>query len=730
MTIDDPRLTAYAVDEADEQTKAAVEADGALQDEADEIRDMAGRLEDALAREESPALLPEQREAIHARAARGRAPVMARWAAGLAALLALAVGLTQLRQRSVVPSNVTWMSVGTPVPPGPATSPAPIDAPKASEGPRGRAQERIANELPPPPPAAAPSTGPVPFAFSEDQKLRLSPYAAEYGQAQAPQKDANWRAAEEAARAQAEAYARSMAAGRVVEKQKDTFVALRSVNNPGAAGAANGFEMGGKDVRSPSAPPNREAYAYRADNDFLAVDQNPLSTFSIDVDTASYSNVRRFITEGQLPPPDAVRIEEMVNYFPYDDPAPTGDDRFAAQVEVGPAPWRKGHRLVRIALKTRELEKRPDSNLVFLIDVSGSMMPANKLPLVKQALRLLVDKLTEHDRVAIVVYAGSAGEVLPPTRGDKRQVIQDAIERLEAGGSTNGGEGIQLAYDLAARNLIRGGVNRVILATDGDFNVGTTDEGSLVRLIEERAKSGVFLSVFGFGMGNYQDSRLEQLADKGNGNYGYIDTLHEARKTFVEQTNATLVTVAKDVKIQVEFNPAKVQSYRLLGYENRLLRPEDFKDDKKDAGEVGAGHSVTALYELIPAGSDSQTMPARDVDPLAYQKKGGLTDAAKSRELLRLKIRYKEPEGDVSRPQEWPIEDRGAMTTDENSDDFRFAAAVAELGMILRGSPHKGEASLDDVLRLAESGRGNDRFGYRAEFISLVHKARGLMAEK
>jgi len=476
------------------------------------------------------------------------------------------------------------------------------------------------------------------------------------------------------------------------------------------------------DLRRPSGPFNREAYAYRADNDFLAVDQNPLSTFSIDVDTASYSNIRRFLSAGQRPPADAVRIEEMVNYFPYDYAPPQGSEPFAAHIEVAPAPWNKAHRLVRIGLKTRDLDNRPDGNLVFLIDVSGSMQPENKLPLVKQALRLLVDRLTERDRVAMVVYAGSAGLVLPPTRGSERAVIRGAIDRLEAGGSTNGGQGIQLAYELAQRHFIQGGANRVILATDGDFNVGTTDEGSLVRLIEEKAKTGVFLSVFGFGMGNYQDSRLEMLADKGNGNYGYIDTVHEARKALVEQANATLVTVAKDVKIQVEFNPTRVQSYRLIGYENRLLRPEDFKDDTKDAGEVGAGHAVTALYELVPAGGAKS---GGAVDPLAYQTKGGLTDAAKSGELLRLKLRYKDPEGQESRPREWPVADR-ATELDKTSKDFRFAAAVAAFGMILRDSPHKGSATLDSVLQWAEAGRGADRLGYRAELISLLHKAKGL----
>jgi len=677
--IDDPRLTAHAVGEGDEGTKAAVEASEVLTQEAEEIADAARLLSAAFDVEPVPALLPEQREAIEKAAMHRRGSRLP-----AQAYLGLAAALT------VVVTGSVYYSIRS-------RQPMAVFAPGTSELPPPKYEPAVS--IPAAPSAVPPPSGNVPrselrvggLSKADAEKLRANGYLGP--------------------------------ANESVDLAVEGGVA-GGVEGGVAGGVVGGVVGGLPDVgvRQPSGPFNREAYAYRADNDFLAVDQNPLSTFSIDVDTASYSNVRRFLNAGQRPPADAVRIEEMVNYFPYDYAPPEGGAPFAAHIEVAPAPWNKAHRLVRIGLKTRDLDTRPDGNLVFLIDVSGSMQPENKLPLVKQALRLLVDRLTERDRVAMVVYAGSAGLVLPPTRGSERAAIVRAIDHIEAGGSTNGGQGIQLAYELAQRHFIAGGVNRVILATDGDFNVGTTDEGSLVRLIEEKAKTGVFLSVFGFGMGNYQDQRLEMLADKGNGNYGYIDTVHEARKALVEQTNSTLVTVAKDVKIQVELNPARVQSYRLIGYENRLLRPEDFKDDTKDAGEVGAGHAVTALYEIVPAGGEKA---GRDIDPLAYQTKGGLTDAAKSGELLRLKLRYKDPEGEESRPMEWPVADRDTAL-DQTSRDFRFAAAVAAFGMILRDSPHKGSATLDGVLQLAEAGRGVDRFGYRAEFITLVHKAKGL----
>ncbi|MDA2923289.1 VWA domain-containing protein [Acidobacteria bacterium AH-259-L09] len=469
---------------------------------------------------------------------------------------------------------------------------------------------------------------------------------------------------------------------------------------------------------------NTEAYDRIVDNRFLEVSENPLSTFSIDVDTASYSNVRRFLRQEMRPPKDAVRIEEMLNYFSYDYPAPSGKDPFSVHVEVAQAPWNLEHRLVRVGLKGKEiqLEKRPSSNLVFLLDVSGSMRPSNKLPLLKKGMRLLVEKLGENDQVAIVVYAGASGLVLPSTSCEQKEKIMAALENLEAGGSTNGGSGIQLAYETAVSNLIPGGINRVILATDGDFNVGITNQGDLTRLIEERAKSGVFLSVLGFGMGNYKDSTLEKLADKGNGNYAYIDTINEARKVLVDQIDSTLITIAKDVKIQIEFNPVQVQAYRLIGYENRLLRKEDFNDDTKDAGEIGAGHTVTALYEIVPAGKKIQ-IPG--VDPLKYQKPIETTDVAQEGELLMLKLRYKEPDGQTSKLLEFPVRDSHRAYS-QASQDFKFAAAVASFGMILRESPHKGNATLDSVLELAEEGKGSDPHGYRGQFLELVKRAKAL----
>jgi len=469
---------------------------------------------------------------------------------------------------------------------------------------------------------------------------------------------------------------------------------------------------------------NTEAYDRIVENPFRDAVQNPLSTFSIDVDTASYANVRRFLNQGTLPPPDAVRIEEMVNYFSYDYAPPDGDTPFSAHVEVAGCPWAPEHRLARVGLKGWEMaaDERPASNLVFLLDVSGSMRPQNKLPLVKKAMRFLVKQLGPNDRVAIAVYANASGLVLPSTSCDDQRAVLQAIKRLESGGSTNGGEGIQLAYDVATQHFIDGGVNRVILATDGDFNVGVTNQGELVRLIEDKAKSGVFLTVLGFGMGNVKDSTLEKLADKGNGNYAYIDTFLEAKKVFGQQLGATLVTIAKDVKIQIEFNPAQVGAYRLIGYENRILAAEDFNDDTKDAGEIGAGHTVTALYELVPAG---QEVDLPSVDPLRYQRQTRLTRAAGTDELFTLKLRYKDPDADVSQLLSFTIEDDGAPFA-QASEDLKFAASVAGFGMILRQSEHKGTATLDGVLEIADEGLGDDRHGYRREFLDLVRKAKAL----
>jgi Ca-activated chloride channel family protein len=490
-----------------------------------------------------------------------------------------------------------------------------------------------------------------------------------------------------------------------------------------------GFSNLDDEVR-PEAP-SAESYETVQDNAFFKVADAPLSTFSIDVDTASYANVRRFLNSNALPPKAAVRIEELVNYFHYDYPQPDGDTPFSAAMEVATCPWAPEHRLLRVALHGRDIQRaaRPASNLVFLIDVSGSMQPENKLPLLKRSLQLMVDQLGERDRVAIVVYAGAAGCVLDSTTSKEK--IRTALDRLESGGSTHGSAGLQLAYELADKHFIKGGTNRVILATDGDWNVGVTDKGDLWSIIERKAKSGVFLTVLGFGMDNLKDDMLEKLADKGNGNYAYIDTLNEGRKVLVDELGATLVTIAKDVKIQIEFNPAQVGAYRLIGYENRVMAAKDFNDDTKDAGEIGAGHSVTAFYELIPAG---QPMPAPSVEPLKYQPTIATAEPkpeAKNQkpetngELLTLKLRYKAPDADTSTLREFPLKDSGNSFAN-SSRDFRFAASVAGYGMLLRQSPHKGSANWALVHELATEGKGEDRDGYRAEFIGLVEKARAL----
>ncbi len=472
-------------------------------------------------------------------------------------------------------------------------------------------------------------------------------------------------------------------------------------------------------------PYNTESYAEINENDFKTVTEAPLSTFSIDVDRASYANIRRFIQDGQRPPVDAVRIEEMINYFPYQWGDVAGEHPFAVTTEVTQAPWKSEHRLVRIGLHAESIdtENLPPSNLVFLLDVSGSMGSQDKLPLLKKAFALLVDQLREQDRVAIVVYAGAAGLVLPSTPGSEQDEILAALEKLNAGGSTAGGAGIKLAYDVARKHFIDGGNNRVILATDGDFNVGAASDEAMVKLIEKERESGTFLTVLGFGTGNLKDSKMEQIADHGNGNFAYIDGLLEARKVLVEEMGGTLLTLAKDVKLQVEFNPAAVAGYRLIGYENRLLADEDFNDDTKDAGELGAGHTVTALYEVVPAGVG---MPGGSVDPLRYQQQPVDDDAPPPSqfedELMYVKVRYKDPDGERSTLLEHRVMDRSGMP----SVDFRFATAVAGFGMLLRDSEHAGTFSLDDVVSLAEQARGDDPRGYRGEFIRLVEAARDI----
>jgi len=466
----------------------------------------------------------------------------------------------------------------------------------------------------------------------------------------------------------------------------------------------------------PSEQFNTEQYNYTAENEFHEALRTPLSTFSIDVDPASYANMRRFINSGTRPPADAVRIEEMINYFKYDYPQPQNNDPFSINTEVTVCPWNKSHQIVSIGLqgKNIKLDQLPPSNLVFLLDVSGSMMSHDKLPLLKNALGMLTDQLRSKDRVAIVVYAGNAGLVLPSTSGTDKASIHAALEALQAGGSTAGGAGIQLAYQVAKENFILNGNNRVILATDGDFNIGVSSDGELVRMIEEKREQGVFLTVLGFGTGNLKDSKMEQLANKGNGNYAYIDNIMEAKKVLVTEMGGTLFIIAKDVKLQLEFNPAYVKAYKLIGYENRLLQDKDFNDDKKDAGELGSGHTVTALYEIVPAGSEEAYA---DIDPLKYQKP--LSEINSNGELLTIKFRYKDPQGETSKLITRTLKSKTGQF-ESASINHRFASSVAAFGLVLRDSKFKGDADLKLIEKLAREAKGTDEEGYRAEFIRLV----------
>jgi len=506
-------------------------------------------------------------------------------------------------------------------------------------------------------------------------------------------------------------------------------VGLGTQERSALVGSATGLTIGNRSVkmyvpdRFPRYPENTESYKGITENRFLNPLDEPLSTFAIDVDAASYSNFRRFINNGQLPPTDAVRIEEMINYFQYELEGPSNREPVAIHTELAVAPWNSQHHLLRIGLKAKSMpaDELPASNLVFLIDVSGSMMDANRLPLAQASMKMLVDQLRDNDHVAIVTYAGSAGVVLESTPGNQKTKIKDAIDALSAGGSTAGGAGLQLAYRIARQHFIKGGNNRVILASDGDFNVGPSSDGDMEQLIAKERQSGISLSVLGFGMGNLKDSKMELLADKGHGNYAYIDNITEARKAMVTEFGSTLFTVAKDVKVQVEFNPAKVQAYRLLGYENRLLEKEDFNNDEKLGGDMGVGHAVTALYEIVPVGVKS-AYPGQ-VDPLKYQPVKERPTAAPSNEVATVKFRYKDPDGDKSRLQQVAVAERPVELANA-SMDFRFASAVAELGMLLRNSDYKQQADYDQLIMRAKASKGTDDEGYRAEFIRLAESAK------
>lgn len=495
--------------------------------------------------------------------------------------------------------------------------------------------------------------------------------------------------------------------------------------NESVAGVA--YEIADFDYQQPQF--NTEGYSTIHENEFLKATKNPLSTFSIDVDVASYANMRRFLNNGQKPPIDAVRVEEMINYFNYEYPQPKGEDPFSVHTEIASCPWNEDHKLVHIGLQGKKIptDDLPASNLVFLIDVSGSMQDVNKLPLLKSAFKMLVNEMRDEDRIAIVVYAGAAGLVLPSTPGSKKEKIMTALDRLTAGGSTAGGAGIKLAYEVALNNFKEDGNNRIILATDGDFNVGASSNAEMERMIEKKRDQGVFLTVVGFGMGNYKDDKMEILADKGNGNYAYIDNLQEAKKVFVTEFGGTLFTIAKDVKLQIEFNPTKVLAYRLIGYENRKLKAEDFNNDKKDAGELGSGHTVTALYEIIPVGVKSDFV--RSVDPLKYQLSNVEKQAYDSKELMTLKLRYKAPNGNKSKLITKVVNDKN-KDWDNTSENFRWSAAVAEFGMLLRESKFSQNTDIQSVVQLAKGAKGEDEEGYRSEFIRLVESSRFLAARK
>ncbi|MEA2710813.1 MAG: Ca-activated chloride channel [Phycisphaerales bacterium] len=741
---DEMKLTAYALDELSASERAAAEArvrnDAAARAEVEKIRDVAKLLSSELAAEPAPVVKPIEMPQQRRRRLRwgGRLAIAAAVSVvvGGIAFSVLAPSLNRAREASIRAqdaSNLRQMEQPQLL----SSNDNRGTYPRTATPPQS--QERQVNSQPTPMASAVDGKGVNDAegskAGDQSEALNALPTPAlpllkstgGYAVLTAPSSNA-----------EKDTFGRDTNAQ--INRNNFTSRLRYSYQNPyeGTAAVGSGFELN-QSPRSEfavtddvnQAKHNTEAYDRVVDNAFLDVMQNPLSTFSIDVDTASYANVRRFLSSGQRPPKDAVRIEEMVNYFPYDyaPPAKSDERPFATHVEIADCPWQPEHRLVRVGIKGKEIaaDKRPASNLVFLLDVSGSMQPENRLPMVKRSMRLLLDQLNAEDRVAIVVYAGTSGLVLPSTacsEGAKDQ-IRNAIETLSAGGSTNGEQGIQLAYSVAKQNFVQGGTNRVILCTDGDFNVGVTNQGDLTRIIEEKAKAGVFLSVLGYGMGNLKDSTMEKLADKGNGNYAYIDTLNEAKKVLVEQMSGTLVTIAKDVKIQIEFNPAVVESYRLIGYENRLLAKEDFNDDKKDAGEIGAGHSVTALYEVTPVGKQPDTKPA--VDSLKYQKPASAATTGRggddSGEMLTLKLRYKQPDGDTSALIETPVKDTGG-TFAKSSRDFKFASSVAAFGMILRDSPHKGRATYPAVQEWAEDGVGEDKGGYRQEFLELVKSAK------
>lgn len=785
---DSPEITAYALGELPaaemERVAALVAADPALQAEVEAIRACAQSLEAELAAEPAAALSEVQRSRIEDAAVRGVEESLAeakpdrggrfvwwrwllqpQWGLGLAGAAALTLALVIWPRGERI--RLAGGGGGAAVE-GVVTNTPAVDPEKALNQPRyGPLPEvvggngRVATDRtsvaegttrvapvtatdPTPTPAPAPAPEPAPLQrrneTSRNRQVSSAPASAPLpGAPEAPMGGAAARGAVPPAPVTIAPQA-SPAPGVAVRQDpvlmKRYGLAPREkmqaeARSAGAApvAATDALEVSALSARygmpRPMPGVGGESYQPVVENPFRPVTEARLSTFGIDVDTASYANVRRFLNAGQLPPADAVRVEEVINYFRYAYPEVRGEHPIAARVEVTDSPWKPGNRLVRVALKARDIPRRerPPANLVFLVDTSGSMEPENKLPLVQRSLRLLAGSLTARDHVSIVTYAGEAGVALPPSNGGEHEPILKAIDALKTGGGTHGSAGIRLAYQMARTNLVKDGVNRVILCTDGDFNVGVTSRDELLSLIEGEAKSGVFLTVLGYGMGNYKDSTMELLADRGNGAYAYIDSFREAKKVLADELESTLVPVAKDVKFQIEFNPAQVVSWRLIGYENRVLANRDFNDDTKDAGDMGAGHAVTALYEIVPVGGNEA-----GVDPLRYvsaDKPVAPGPKVHPEEILFLKMRYKLPDADKSRLLEVAVPGT-PKTWEQVGEDFRFTAAVAGFGMLLRDSQHKGSLTWDEVLRLAERGMGEDREGYRAEFIDLVRRARQL----
>ena len=786
MQPDDPKLTAYALGELDDnewdEVDTQVRKSEVLRQAVDEIRATADRLTDELASEPPLTMTDAQREAVEAAAGNESAAIRSSDGSEASDTKAKPRSLIfRLRIPIALAASVLLFGfVGYMMMPSLESARSQAKTSRVRDARRGRdkpvtqhyTRKALRPAVPPSDAVAAVNgnTEPLRFGVANDAMLwvqdatsRTNPDASEL----TGRPDRVAHASTSQSQGGEGGGARKFYVARIDASEVPALIdQLRQVPNNFSEidGVSFGYEvphseegysdadgptrkLGERFIDMPTDDFNTESYDAIVENPFLRVKQNPFSTFSIDVDTASYANVRRMINQGILPPPGAVRIEEMVNYFDYDYPVPTGDDPFSVNVDVANCPWKGEHLLARIGLKGWEVEvdRREPANLVFLLDVSGSMRSPNKLPLVKQSMRMLLSELRDDDTVAIAVYAGASGLVLPAMKCRNESTIVAALDRLHAGGSTNGGQGIQLAYEVATDHFVTGGINRVILCTDGDFNVGVTNQSSLVDLIEEKAESGVFLSVLGFGMGNFNDSTLEKLADKGNGNYAYIDTINEARKVLVDQVGGTLVTIAKDVKIQIDFNPQKVSAFRLIGYENRLLRDQDFNNDAIDAGEIGAGHTVTALYEIVPVGvaldlpkvepskyapqddasddDDAFAEPADTAEPLEIPADiEQATFAAQSDELFEVRLRYKQPDGDESKLLKVPV-NAGSLSLEDASDDFAFAASVAAFGMLLRNSDYINDFTYGAAIELAETSTGDDPHGYRTEFIDLVRRA-------